>query len=270
MNPSFVFFGSSPFSKMVLEELVAAGFKAGLIIDDAKKLPAVESLKKQAWDVFVVASYGRIIPSEILAIPRLGSLNVHPSLLPKLRGPSPIQATILDAPDEESGVSIMVMDEQVDHGPIIAQKKLKKPSPWPPTYDVLEELLARAGGKLLAEILPEWCAKKIVATPQDDSAATFTTKITKEDGEIAFDPGQITSAGSGLIGDPWQNFKKIQAFSRWPKAHFFIERKTKTGIKTLRIAITAARFENGQLTIEHVIPEGKQEMNWRDFAKGYL
>ncbi len=263
MSISFVFFGSSPFSASVLRELVAAKLAPQLIVNDARAPLDVAALRQRApaggWDVFIVASFGKIIPAEILALPKHGSLNVHPSLLPKYRGPSPIQSAIL-ADEQHNGVSIMEMDAELDHGPVVAQKEIAL-SPWPPRYDDLEKILGAAGGKLLAEILPNWCAGKISSTTQDHSAATFTKKITLADGHLSFDP-----ATKNLAGNPYQNFLKIQAFARWPKAHFFIERKG----RRQRIVITAARYENDTLILERVVPEGKQEMDWRDFAKGYL
>ncbi len=263
MPISFVFFGNSPFSKIVADELRASGFIQRLTIDDARATLYADNLKQQApqsgWDLFVVASFGKIISADILALPKHGSLNVHPSLLPKYRGPSPIQSAIL-GDDRDTGVSIMRMDDRVDHGPIIAQKHVPIPA-WPPTYDTLENILGHAGGKLLAATMSDWCAGKISANTQDDTAATLTKKITLNDGRIDFDP-----TTKNFRGDAYQNFLKIQAFSRWPRAHFFIERHG----RQRRVVITQATYENNTLVIERVIPEGKQEMNWRDFVKGYL
>ncbi len=266
MKISYVFFGSeSPFSILVMNELEAAGFIPTLIITDASKKISLKELQEKApaggWDVFIVASYGQIIPEAILNLPKHGSLNVHPSLLPKYRGPSPLQSAIL-ADDSTTGVSIMLMDKDVDHGPLIAQEKVTV-SAWPPSYQKMEIKLGGIGGNILAKILPEWLAGKIPAEPQNHALATFTKKITKNDGELAFDP-----AKKFLAGDPYQNFLKIQAFSHWPKAHFFIERKG----RRQRIIITEVDYSDEKRTflIERVIPEGKQEMNWPDFAKGYL
>ncbi len=263
MHISFVFFGSSPFSAVVLRELVAAKYAPTLIINDARAPLDAATLRHHApsggWDVFIVASFGRIISAEILAIPKHGSLNVHPSLLPKYRGSSPIQSAIL-ADDRNTGVSIMQMDAELDHGPIVASKKVPTPH-WPPNYDELEKILGTAGGTLLANILPDWCTGKITAHPQDHVDATYTKKIVPADGDLPFDP-----TTKNLAGDPYQNFLKIQAFARWPKAHFFIERKG----RRQRILITKAHYENNTLIIERVVPEGKQEMQWPDFAKGYL
>jgi methionyl-tRNA formyltransferase len=187
----------------------------------------IKSYSPGGFDFAVVASYGKIIPQNILDIPRLGMLNVHPSLLPKLRGASPIQSAILT--ENETGVTIMRVDAEMDHGPIVAQaklnlkdsvvpsdevgfgKKVEVPD-WPPYENDLEDLLGRQGGQLLAKILPDWLAGKISETEQDHTAATFCKKIEKEDGLL------------NLEDDPETNLRKIRAYHVWPGAYFFTER----------------------------------------------
>ncbi|MDO8572963.1 MAG: methionyl-tRNA formyltransferase [bacterium] len=197
----------------------------------------------------VVASYGKIIPKSILDIPKHGTLNIHPSLLPKLRGASPIQSAILT--EDKTGVTIMLIDEKMDHGPIVAQKEITI-SPWPPKASVLEPMLAHEGGKLLAEIIPGWVSKKITAREQEHDIATYTKKFTKEDGLI------------DLTGDPMMNFRKIQAFDVWPKAYFFTERHG----KKIRVTIIDAELVEEKLVIKKVLPEGKREMQYEDFLRG--
>jgi methionyl-tRNA formyltransferase len=287
MKISFVYFGTSLFSTIVLDELFKQGFVPSLIVStpdkpqgrnhllidspakawaDAHNIPIIqpEKLKDESvildiknragnagWDVFIVASYGKIIPSSILEIPKHGTLNVHPSLLPKLRGPSPIKTAILT--ENETGVTIMRLDEEMDHGPLVAQEKADIPD-WPPRADILESILGKMGGMLLADILPKWIDGSITEQPQDHSLATFSKKIEKADALI------------DLSADPYANFKKIQAYIDSPKPYFFIE---KNG-RQLRVVITKAAYENGLLKILAVIPEGKGEMAYADFAKGYL
>lgn len=135
-------------------------------------------------DVCIIAAYGKIIPSRYLEVPKYGFINIHPSLLPKYRGPSPIQAALING-DEETGVSIIKIDEQMDHGPIlgIVDYKLKATD----YYDKVEEEMAKLGAELLIEILPKYTAGEIKPQEQDNSSATFTKLLTREDGEISWD-----------------------------------------------------------------------------------
>lgn len=241
-NIKFVFFGSSRFSEIVLKELEATGFSPILKITDAKApLPEIP-----VADIFIVASFGKIIPQEILDKPRLGSINVHPSLLPELRGPSPIQNLILQ--NKTPGVTIIQMDEKMDHGPILAQEKVSI-EPWPDHYEIVEEKLAQAGGKILVKILPELP----IPTPQEDEQATFCKFINKEDGLLDLD------------GDAEMNLRKVFAYSTWPGAFFFFKTKTRGEI---RIVVKEAKIEEGRFVPTRVIPEGKKEMVWSDFLRG--
>jgi len=201
----------------------------------------IESLKKYECDVFVVIAYGKIIPEAILNIPRYESLNIHGSLLPKYRGSCPIETAILND-DRDTGVCIIKMDSEMDHGPIVASRKVVVEN-WPPTAQVLGNEIVKTGAQLLVDILPDWISGKISPIEQDHSKATFTKMIEKEDGLIDLD------------GDPYKNFLKIQAYNEWPSAFFFKDGK--------RIKITKASYDNGKLVIEKVIPEGKGEMDFR-------
>ena len=290
---NIAFFGSPQFAVHVLDELKEHGIVPSLIISQPDK-PAgrkllltpppakvwteennisifqPETLKDTVatqtiidegpWDIFIVAAYGKIIPRAVLDIPKHGTLNVHPSLLPKLRGASPIQSAILE--ENETGVSIMLVDEQMDHGPILAQEKTMSWKNWlatpkiesesgPPKASKLEKITAKQGGRILAEIIPKWVAGDIKPTEQDHSAATFTQKITKQDGLIELDD------------NPEKNFRKIQAFDIWPRTYFFTE---KNGKKT-RVVITNAELIDGKLIIKKVTPEGKKEMDYEVFLK---
>ena len=283
-NPAFVFFGTAEFSIAVLNELKDAGFIPSLIVTSEDKpqgrklvitSPPVKkwgeqhdtmviqpkTLKKNLppeiinppanrWDFFIIAAYGKILPSSILDLPKHGTLNVHPSLLPKLRGASPIQAAILKD-ERQTGVTIMLVDEEVDHGPIIAQAKVTIED-WPPKAHTLRDLLAHVGGELLAETIPPWLNGNITPEKQDESKATYIDKIKKEDGLI------------DLNDDPYENFKKIQAFDIWPGAYFFTLRRG----KKIRVKIADAEFKDKKLTITRVIPEGKKEMSYQDFLRG--
>jgi methionyl-tRNA formyltransferase len=200
------------------------------------------------WDVFVVAMYGKIIPQHVLDIPRKGCLNVHPSLLPKFRGASPILSAIL-SDERTTGVSIMLLDNQMDHGPVVAQGRIVlDEEDWPPQGSVFESLLATEGGNLLAEVMPDWIAGTITPQEQDHDAATYTRKFTSEDARV--DLGAAAR----------ENLLKIRAFDKSPRA-FYIDKQDK------RVIITAAHIENNVLVIDSVIPEGKKEMSYADYTR---
>ncbi|MCX6731666.1 MAG: methionyl-tRNA formyltransferase [Candidatus Parcubacteria bacterium] len=266
----FAFFGTGDFSVKVAEILFQNNFIPEFIITTPDK-PAgrkmlltppplkiwaqknniefiqLEKLTRYAlpvthYDLFIIAAYGKIIPKEILDIPKYGTLNVHPSLLPKYRGPSPIQSFILSG-ENETGVTVMLTDEQIDHGQILAKSEIR--STKSETYKELEEKLAELGGKLLVETIPDFIAGKIKPVAQDHSKATFTKKITKQDGLINFDePPELIE-------------RKIRAFTPWPSVYTFINNK--------RIIITKAKLIDGELKIERIKPEGKNEMDAANF-----
>lgn len=249
-KPKIVFFGSSRFSTFVLEELVKSGFSPVLNITSARDELPMEKLREIGADVFVVASFGKILPKELIELPRFKTLNVHPSLLPLSRGPAPIQDTILK--DLQPGVTIIRMDEKMDHGPILAQREVKI-DPWPDRYAVVEEKLARKGGELLAQILPQWLEGLIEEAPQDDSQASYMNMIKKEDGLL------------NLEDSPEVNLRKVLAYSTWPGAHFLFKRKHGD---EKRVVIKEAQVVDGVFTPLVVIPEGKREMSWESFLKG--
>lgn len=281
----YVYFGTPQFAATILDELIVAGFPPSLIVTapdkpagrkllltpsavklwgESQQIPVItpEKLKDEEVtrilreahaDVFIVAAYGKIIPQTILDIPKHGTINVHPSLLPILRGPSPIESAIANM-HTETGVSIMLLDALMDHGPVIAQEKY--PSTWehndPPRGSVLEEALAHQGGKLLAIILPQWESGMIKAQEQAHDMATFCNKITKDDGRI------------DLFDEPLQNIAKIRAYDAWPGTFFFIKHSD----RTIRVRIAEAHIAQGELVIDRVVPEGKKEMNYADFQRG--
>lgn len=212
----------------------------------------IVDLRNTEWDLFIVASYGKILPKKLIDIPKKGTLNVHPSMLPKCRGATPLQSLILRDEPENAGVTIIKMDEEVDHGDIVAQSKIHLDE-WPITTGEIMEISAREGGNLLAEIIPFWMQGEITEEAQDHSQATFTDKIEKTDTEIDF-------------GDnPYKNFLKIKAFSPSPLAYFFTDKKG----KQIRVKVTDAEYdrEKEDLYIKKVIPEGKPEMDYEDFLK---
>lgn len=199
------------------------------------------------WDVFSVSAYGGLLPKEILELPKKGTLNVHPSLLPRYRGATPIESQILN--DEKTvGVTIMLMDEELDHGPIVSQASIT-PEDWPLKSSMLRDLLGSVGGELLAETIPPWLKGEITAEDQDHTQATFTKKLKKEDGELK------------LSDDGYANYLKFCAYDQWPGTYFFIE---KDG-KKIRVKITDALYKDRSFVPLKVIPEGKKEIMYEQF-----
>ena len=269
------FFGTPDFSVIILDELKRHGILPTLVITapdkpkgrhlvltpppvkvwaDENNIPTLQPEKLDAefrykiqdtrYDLFIVAAYGKILKKEVLDMPAHGTLNVHPSLLPKYRGSSPIESAIL-AGDAETGVSIMLLDEQMDHGPVLTQEKVPLDEATGAT--ALERELAILGGSLLARSIPSWIAGTLKATAQDDTRATVTKKIKKEDGLI------------DLSADPTTNYRKIRAYQGWPRTYFIKDNK--------RVVIAEAEIEDNTLHIRRVIPEGKKEMGYEDFLR---
>jgi len=283
-----VFFGGSEFSVYVLDELKLHNILPTLVVttpdkpkgrklvltptpvkiwaqnnnievldpSSLKNNPSlISNLISLNSDLFLVASYGKIIPKEVFEIPERKTLNIHPSLLPKYRGASPIQSQILND-EKEIGVTIMQIEETMDTGPVIVQKT----SGGVLGRKELEKILAIEGARLFAHILPEWLMGAIDPIMQDESKATYCQKIKKEDGELQIDLNDLSK-------NAHQNLLKIKAFEEWPTAYFFIGQK--------RIIINDATIEDpstssgqARLKIVRVIPEGKKEMPFEDFKRG--
>jgi methionyl-tRNA formyltransferase len=303
-NLKIAFFGNSKFSVFCLEEMKNLGQTPDIIITtpdrpmgrkmqltksetkvwaEENNVPFIEQEKLKdetfleklkAYDLFIVASYGKIVPKVILDMPRYGVLNIHPSLLPKYRGPSPLQEQILN--DEKNiGVTVMKMDEQIDHGPIIAQSKIEIPN-WPVNLIELKAITAKVGIKLFIDNLDAWINGKIEPVEQNHAEATFTKKAEKNDGLLDLE-----------FGKPYENYLKTKAYYPWPGTFFFIAKKhnfttpprhqnatpPKIGgdeaiEKKLRVIIKESEYTDGKFIITKVLPEGKKEMNYEDFLRG--
>ncbi len=197
----------------------------------------------------VVVAYGKIIPDVVINAPTFGTLNIHYSLLPKYRGASPVEAAILHG-DRDTGVTIQQMVFKLDAGPILAQKTIAIGDTE--TAPVLLEKLNTAAAPMLVEIVKQFAsgaappAGGLAGRPQDDSLATSCGKIKKEDGELlATDTDDM-------------KWYKYRAYFDWPGTFFF-------DTENKRIKITRARYENNTFVIERVIPEGKKEMDYKNF-----
>jgi methionyl-tRNA formyltransferase len=169
------------------------------------RAPEVQQrLADAAPEAIVVAAYARLLPPPVLALPPLGCLNVHPSLLPRHRGPAPIQGALL-AGDPETGTSIILLEERMDAGPILAQERM----PITPDDDAatLEPRLAAQGARLLVDTLTRWAAREVQPQPQDEAAATYTRLLTKEDGRLDWTRPAIELA------------RQVRACAGWPGAY---------------------------------------------------
>lgn len=194
-----------------------------LILQPEKILNSESEIKNLNPDLIIVADYGQLLPKEILEIPKYGCLNIHPSLLPKYRGSSPIQNAILNG-EKRTGATIISMDEKMDHGPIIAQRKLEiEPEE---TGENLYGRLADLGANLLMEIIPKWTRAMVVPRAQDDSQATFTKILTREQGKINW-----KKTAQALE-------REVRAYFSWPGSYTFWEKRG----KSIKIKVLKARF----------------------------
>jgi methionyl-tRNA formyltransferase len=281
-HKKIVFFGTPEFAVWTLESLARHGIHPDLIVTAVDKpagrklvltLPPAkvwaeknnvrviqpsevksDSFRKEIEailggrpDLYIVSAYGKILPKALIEQPAHGTINVHPSLLPLLRGASPLESAIL-SDMRDTGVTVMRIDEDLDHGPILAEESVLLPT-WPIDTDSLGKILASEGGKLIARILESLFDGSLHEAPQDHSRATFTKKIKKEDGLM------------DLTEDGYENFLKWNAYRGWPGSYFFVE---KDG-KKIRISIRDAVYEDGQFVVKKVVPEGKKEMSFKEF-----
>ncbi|HWA64696.1 MAG TPA: methionyl-tRNA formyltransferase [Candidatus Paceibacterota bacterium] len=204
-----------------------------------------EQFKSLEPELAVVAAYGKIIPQRYLEVPVHGFLNIHPSLLPRYRGPSPIQTALLNG-DTETGITIMEVDAQMDHGPIIAQETVAIGSAE--TYPDLHDRLADHGAELLGAVIPDYVTGAMTPVLQDDSQATFCRMLTREDGKIDW------STPTEKI------YNQIRALNPEPG--------TWTTWNGQVLNIKKASLQNGQLHIEIVQLAGKKETALKEFLQG--
>ena len=252
-----------------------AALKKGLNLLCPEKVGSSESiaaLKAQNPDLFVVVAYGQYIPSSVLELPLRGSINLHPSLLPKYRGSSPIQWAIANG-DEMTGVTILYVSEKMDAGDILLQREV----PIRPEDNALtlESVLAQAGAELLMEAVEQIRSGTVYAQPQKEAEATEVRKLTKEDGRIDWNlPASVLN-------------NRIRAFAAWPGC--FCEAPVRSGMQ--RVKILEARVEPGEgapgsvleaqgegllvatgdgaLRLLTVQPAGKNIMDGSAYLRGY-
>lgn len=242
----------------------------------------IQKIKDLEPDLIVVAAYGLILPKEVLDIPKYGCLNIHASLLPKFRGPSPIQTALL-AGEKKTGITLMLMDDKVDHGPILAQKELTIYTK--DTGKSLHDRLAQESARFLIKTLPRWISGQIEPRPQNQAKATYCRLLKKEDGHIDWKKSAK------------QIERKIRALYPWPGTFTFIKIKNKQKRLKITKAKVAARIKSKDKEMKKLVPgrsflneqrgtifvkcgkdylelvkvqlEGKKEMDVKEFLKGY-
>lgn len=250
--------------------------KLKLIITDKLDDKSVTEINSLGADIYVVAAFGLMIPKTLLKPPNgIDTINVHPSLLPLYRGPSPIESAIL-AGDKKTGVSIMVLDEKMDHGPIIAQEEEAIDDEYD-DFITLSERLEKRGANLLIKVIPGFVAGKIKPKPQNETQAFYCRLIKKEDGKIDFKK------------DALDVLRHIRAFIHWPGSYAVWQEKNKT------VKIIDAHFQtqlpeppfsvgmvfktsnskpavvcgNSAIVIETIQIEGKKPTDSISFLNGY-
>jgi methionyl-tRNA formyltransferase len=229
------------------------------------------ALREWRPDIGVVAAYGKIIPDDILALPRLGMINVHASLLPKYRGAAPIQRAIIDG-EAMTGVTIMRIETLLDAGAMLA--KAMRPIGPDDTSDLVERDLARLGADLLVEVLEQIAAGTAQGERQDFMLATFAPRLTKEEGVLDW------SLPAAYIHN------RVRALHPWPHASTHLDGvriiilKTRVGagtsdappgtiVEVSADGIHVATGHGERMAIEQLQPEGRRPMSAREFAAGH-
>ena len=230
---------------------------------------AVDRLSAYAPDLVVVAAYGRLLPTEVLDLPRFGCLNLHPSLLPRHRGPSPVAGAIL-AGDDATGVTVMLLDEGMDTGPIVAQRRRSiRPED---DAETLTAALFRDGAALLNEIIPDWIAGAVAAVPQDDEQATYTSKLERADGIADWTrPAEFLCRQQRAYA-PWPGLhtrwdgKEVKLLDVAPLPDGYAEPGMVTTTDDEPIAVGSG---SGLLAVRRLQLEGRRAAGAADFVRGY-
>jgi methionyl-tRNA formyltransferase len=224
-------------------------------------------------DIIIVAAYGQILPDPVLNIPKYKCVNIHPSLLPKYRGPSPLSAAILNG-DAVTGVTIMLVEKRVDAGPILAQKEI--PVPEDSTTESLSDMLAKEGAELLTETIPYWTSGKIQPRLQDEIKASYTRMETKEDGRLDWKLPAVQLWRRTRAYYPWPG-----CFTDWKGVRLKIIKAVPLqavgdgaageviGLPRGSESRAAVRTAEGMLGLVTVQMEGKKEMSAGDFVAGH-
>ncbi len=283
MTDRLFFFGTADFSAPALEALIDAGFNIVAVITKPDKpggrgqqliVPAVkkiaeahgikvfqplkfkeirEELEALKPDAGVVVAYGKIIPQSVIDLFSKGLINTHASLLPKYRGPAPIEAAILNG-DKETGITLMQIDAGMDTGPTYVAESINIEGA---TRLELYEKLSKLGSEMLVKHLPDILSGKLKPKAQDESQASVIPMISKEDGQIDWNKPAVEIE------------RQVRAYLGWPGS--------KTELGGIEVTVTAAHIgepepkdlAKGSLIIDRLKPAGKKEMTGKEFLAGH-
>ncbi|MFA6254549.1 MAG: methionyl-tRNA formyltransferase [Patescibacteria group bacterium] len=296
-----VFLGTPEFAMPILQALIGNNYKLALVItqpdkpagrkqelipppikvlaqknnlaiaqpNNKKELAAI--FEQNKFDLAVLAAYGMIIPDEILTKPKFGFLNIHPSLLPKYRGSSPIQSAILTG-DKKTGVSIIQLAKKIDAGPIVAQAETEiEPQD---NVEILSQKLAELGGQLLIETIPGYLKGEVKLRPQNETEATFTKMIEREDGLINWQKTASQIERQFRAFYPWPGVFTHLAGKRLKIANLGVlegDFKPNLGPGTVFLGpnqTLAVKCGQGAVELKAVQLEGKKELLGKEFLRG--
>jgi len=238
-----------------------------------EKLKTFDETTLRDLDLAVVCEYGLIIPRRLLEATKNGFINVHPSLLPKFRGASPIQTALVSG-EKETGATIMLMDEKMDHGPILAQEKISVEAD--DTFATLTPKLARLSAELLLKTLPVWLAGKIKPLTQDETAATFCKIFERDDGRLDFSKqtaDEIYNLWRGLnpwpgVWTTWQN-KRLKLLEIKKAEQDLGPGKIETAGGRIFIGTAQAEGLPSGIEILRLQIEGGKPLSAREFLNGH-
>ncbi len=243
--------------------------KNNIPVQQPDKIASLKSvLTNLEPDLMIVAAYGQIIPKDILDIPKFKSINIHGSLLPKYRGPSPIQTAILNG-SGSSGITLIQMDEKMDHGPIITTAAI--PLDENENYTTLHKKMSLAAADLVMKILPDWFAGKITPVEQAHSLASYTKLLTRDDARIVWTNSglNILEQINALNPEPgtWTTLdgKNIKVISAKLLNESKIELPGKIYSYQGQLAV---KTKDISILIDQIQPEGKSPMSGKDFLNG--
>ena len=240
-----------------------------------KRAENIAALQDLQADLFIVAAFGQILPQAVLDLPRYGTLNIHASLLPKYRGVSPISEAILQG-DDESGVTIMLLDAGVDTGPLLLKKSI--PLAEDETTGSLTDKLAELGAQALLAILPSWIAGDITPEPQDGLKASHTHMLHKEDGTITWEQPAAVLARKVHAYTPWPGaythwrgklLKIVSAQAKAVEPGKAVQPGTVTQSEEAGHHILTVVTGQGLLVVKQLQLAGKRAMSAEEFLRGY-
>ncbi len=233
----------------------------------------VATLSALAPDLAIVAAYGRMLPDAVLTVPRLGTINIHPSLLPKYRGAAPVQRAVI-AGETSTGVSIMRLVREMDAGPVFARRT--RPIAADETSAAVETDLARMGAELLLEVIRDLEAGTAVEQPQDHSAATFAPRLSREDGDMDWraPAAAIHNLVRGL--HPWPHASSVLEGARYLIHRTAIASSARpqprapgTLVEASGDRLVVSTGDGGAVAILEIQPEGRRRLETRAFLAGH-